>query len=780
MTRPSLFMFLYSAEVKKTGGAGQYLSLDGRPVTAERGTMRELIKLYKLYLQNAVSKQSDGSVPSKPFLCLHVRCPPGSYDVNIEPAKDEVLFNDKKEFLNMAEQLFKNVYGELRASENGWRETPQRTSTATNQTSFDILLARKPDAPPSFETHHSDDLNGSEQHQLARLPQAQRSGSSTSADLLKHNLECNGDMETETVYDITPAIGTRDGMDTSQSKSKHHSNMFSIDDEDLPEEITATMSDELSAMEDEGDMRSGSYLNPWTIAKVNAPVPLRRSDAGDYPRDYPLTPGMRSTSAAVIPSLTTTTTHRSPLGLTNQLPTPSRSPQTYTPYQNPGPPLRPWRSRVRSEDDDDSADPDSAPPQSHGSGGPTGLDAWVKPTRATVELPSFQRATDVYKKGERFGNPDAEQSSCVDKRQATGFALNSLPANRPFKSPLKPVGSGPPNSPTMAAGRNGFPGIQPPSDSILSMAVEPEAKLTAVANMSQRQMKLSQSQNVELDEILEFEHRKKVAIAQQRKAFAKKRLDPERLASIQQLSESEPSTSENQHSGAIASSEVVRRITNPSGEDFAARFGGNSTTPPQQTVHSDPHRNRYIAAVWNLSHGHPEGGSEVDNDGRGEQLIQSATDTDGLSPDLPAKISDDDPRAYLIKHRHVDQLDKPGLIRTGLKLRRTKTNRLPLETISSNVATYTLEAELRPQTWSIETVQAAVVSLQPVDKYTRNGENDFVTLTAFPKQVEHWEEILKGLVRAEYRAKVGENELIVPDLELSLSRAIKAHADSLS
>ena len=40
-------------------------------------------------------------------------CPTGSYDANVEPAKDDVLFTDPEKFLEVVEAFFKSVYGQL-------------------------------------------------------------------------------------------------------------------------------------------------------------------------------------------------------------------------------------------------------------------------------------------------------------------------------------------------------------------------------------------------------------------------------------------------------------------------------------------------------------------------------------------------------------------------------------------------------------------------------------------------------------------------------------------
>ena len=74
-----------------------------------------------------------------PFLYLHIICPSGSYDVNVEPAKDDVLFADADFIIAKLERFLSSVYGEL--------PTPKAASRSKGNSKpgdFDILLARKP------------------------------------------------------------------------------------------------------------------------------------------------------------------------------------------------------------------------------------------------------------------------------------------------------------------------------------------------------------------------------------------------------------------------------------------------------------------------------------------------------------------------------------------------------------------------------------------------------------------------------------------------------------
>ena len=47
------------------------------------------------------------------FICLNITCPPGSYDANIEPSKNEVLFSDEAALINLFEEFCVETYGQL-------------------------------------------------------------------------------------------------------------------------------------------------------------------------------------------------------------------------------------------------------------------------------------------------------------------------------------------------------------------------------------------------------------------------------------------------------------------------------------------------------------------------------------------------------------------------------------------------------------------------------------------------------------------------------------------
>lgn len=123
--------------------AGQYLSIDSRPMSSARGTLKLILALYKSYLRS--SRGTDGGEKiADPFISMNIICPTGSYDTNIEPAKDDVLFTDATVILAIVEAFLKSVYGELQSSS---KVLPASKASIPRPQGFDALLARKLQPP---------------------------------------------------------------------------------------------------------------------------------------------------------------------------------------------------------------------------------------------------------------------------------------------------------------------------------------------------------------------------------------------------------------------------------------------------------------------------------------------------------------------------------------------------------------------------------------------------------------------------------------------------------
>jgi DNA mismatch repair protein, C-terminal domain len=131
-------MLTVGIDIIKLSGKGQFISIDSRPVSCSRGTLKQISSLYKNYLRSTSQGCAGGKLVD-PFICMNIVCPLGSYDVNIEPAKDDVQFRDPGIVLSVVESFFQSVYGELKPQ----ALEPQTPGPRNKGGRFDILSGGK-------------------------------------------------------------------------------------------------------------------------------------------------------------------------------------------------------------------------------------------------------------------------------------------------------------------------------------------------------------------------------------------------------------------------------------------------------------------------------------------------------------------------------------------------------------------------------------------------------------------------------------------------------------
>ncbi|CAG8146910.1 unnamed protein product [Penicillium salamii] len=145
---------LIAEDASKINNTGQYISVDGRPLSNSRGIGQEIAKIFKSYIRSAISKSEPSKQVSDPFLGLQILCPRGIYDVNIEPAKDDVMFEDRDLILALVAGLFRQHYGELQSGDKvGIKQRKDGSSKGPPiSNGFDVLMARKPtsEVHPTF------------------------------------------------------------------------------------------------------------------------------------------------------------------------------------------------------------------------------------------------------------------------------------------------------------------------------------------------------------------------------------------------------------------------------------------------------------------------------------------------------------------------------------------------------------------------------------------------------------------------------------------------------
>ena len=221
------------ADFSKVSGFGQFLSVDGRPLSTERGLGRHIAKIFKSYIRSAAARSEPSTTVSVPFICLHIRCPGGSYDANIEPAKDDVLFEDPQFVLSLVSDLFADTYGSL---DDSSEQTIPRTGLVQKQQQqqqhngpFDLLLARKRGAGSDGNTEKASNNNNNSY----RLPEFSAPGLQFRSPVSVRN-------RTERIY------RPRDEDEGVRDNTAHF-------------EIGNTTTE-------------NSFLNPWSISKMNIPL----------------------------------------------------------------------------------------------------------------------------------------------------------------------------------------------------------------------------------------------------------------------------------------------------------------------------------------------------------------------------------------------------------------------------------------------------------------------------------------------------------------------------
>ncbi|KXS98886.1 hypothetical protein AC578_10838 [Pseudocercospora eumusae] len=221
------------ADASKIANHGAFISVDHRPVNAARGTFKQICKVYRENLKNSNPALAD---VKDPFLYLELSCPPGSYDANLEPSKDDLLFEDSTIIVDAARKLFSTVYAK----------------DATQSEDAEQVIA-EPNAMPSGLTNSSElvapDVSRDQPGVLEEPEDAMRPAQSESQ----------------------PA-GEEDTSLASHRKTR--SNMYGCDEDDLDllDQRPSTGRTEADLEELRQARKDVHDSNPWVMAKLNAPV----------------------------------------------------------------------------------------------------------------------------------------------------------------------------------------------------------------------------------------------------------------------------------------------------------------------------------------------------------------------------------------------------------------------------------------------------------------------------------------------------------------------------
>lgn len=227
---------------------------------------------------------------------MNLICPSTSYDVNIEPAKDDILFVNADYVIGIFERFLKSVYGELR--------TPPTVSTqprSSNQRprAFDVLLARKSQAGskiPEQLVHKAQPANRNTDN-AASMPSASLKPAHTGCDGLAplksiqdgsvqdyEEAELNGrsfranhpDAVAVPVAVFNGGSKSVNESSTTEQRRGWQRDMYGVDEDEVNEPHRPLDDDSQlqgsQSSDEEAGLRDAGISNPWAFAKLNAPV----------------------------------------------------------------------------------------------------------------------------------------------------------------------------------------------------------------------------------------------------------------------------------------------------------------------------------------------------------------------------------------------------------------------------------------------------------------------------------------------------------------------------
>ena len=779
------------AEYSKVSNIGQFVSVDGRPLSPRHGTVKDIIKIYKSYCDEVFSR-NDKPTSTNPFLCLHICCTPGSYDVNLEPAKDQVLFIDPTHLISLTTQLFKDHYGESQRDDIGFTSagrTKHSTAAASTTTdSFYLLLARR---------HSTSNMADVEDPSLEIGFTS--TNASDAADVETgdgRNTRSESQQPRLSNEDTTPSdVNESAGLENNGTEIKAHFNMYDFDEGDVPTTSPPLVENQGYAVDSEGDVALGTvFKNPWSLAKLHSSVRpgQGRAEAVASRYSHLMTPTPdQEDSGPSTPLPTQPWTHRMSLGPSASLPTPGTSPASPPGYQNPGPPMR--RAPARSKDDDEIKFTQDVSAKSMQSPRSMLIDSWVQPRPFLPEVTTFPRPSEANRMEDRlaaqsrstFGMhrgtieyPPSPRSTHVDAASAADIRINGV--DRPFKSPFKrkralvesPEADRSMTRPLTAIDFPTQQLITRPSSCLYplpdpSMLTDSEDTVP-ICPPIQTISKASQSSCPDLAQILDFEHRKKAVNLQCRaQAKFKAQRGPNSAEPEKVQPESSLMSSPNFQKKPTGDSEPApstldhREEAHHATRAFEDRFGSQRARVEDiQNERPGPHRNRYLTAKKRLF-----------------QSQQENRTSPGEVEDR-FKFSEDDPRAYFIRHQNETSFSTNGMTKTGLRIRRTKIARLPLETIPFNSAVQNIQAKASHPFPTVQAIAEELERLARFDEYAQCGGNCF---SWFPttQNLSFWERRIQELITQNFVARIGTEE-IAPNIDLELGKKFKVHVDSVS
>lgn len=737
---------------------GQFISVDSRPVSS-RGTFKQIVSLYKggVRLANDV-----GAKVVDPILCMNMVCPRGSYDANVEPAKDDVLFVNPDLVLRLAGKFFKSVYGERQL------DMPKAKPSSTPGThGIELMLAMRrtpgeddspiprvpvPSTPPAMS--HDLDLKDSHRQNMRLSYEPTNAVMVTSGTYMQGKELISGSTMVSTPSSsILPEASSELSGETllpaePSTNLTWKPSMYAEDDDDM-EELDQFLAQSAQPAVDNGAeedtaLRSVHVSNPWVMAKLNAPFrpPLsvqQRDSHKDMKHQLP-TPGRQvgdvgaRTDHSTDDFIHDVTTPASDVAKPRQSGREFLNDPVHASF-DPFPFPQKARASRHTAETPTRPNESNRERREHGA-----LDTWVQRSlnssvepfgqdaatlEAVVEPAGFQHRGDfVSARSLPHGTalsdiPDASQKP---RRRPAQRKQQQGTINKPFVSPVndpehvwfdafdKPNRKYPQHTPRRREPKN----TAGAAAKLILRDDEIEDVQLNMATTSQCSM------HPDLAITMEYEARKQRAEHQRRELLRQKALAERRDA----------------------------RIVNDE--------PGSAAEAPNAKI--SPHKNRQYKAI---------------------AALHNADDPSVDAPFLKKThaFQADDPRAYLVweQQREAAQLQNGP---NALRPKRRKNIMLPFETMPENNHIREL---ILPLTISRLEIENMVEKSTLHDEYIREGEDAEAFSSPTNREIGTWEEKLKLLIKASYRIEGMEaEEEMDGDLEVDLVAVLQKHAAEIA
>ncbi|KAI2640665.1 hypothetical protein GGS26DRAFT_586667 [Hypomontagnella submonticulosa] len=280
------------------GSEQRYFSVDGRPISAKKGTMKKILNIYVEHLGAAFQQDASGIVPKDCFIRLNIKCPPGSYDANVEPCKDGLIFLDEMEVLDGFKDLCREVYKIPILNDPG-SQLPLRRSAVLDDGDTEIreqpsvMLRTKPnskvagcpDLSPDTRSLALPQLRHTVQHRDQHAPDKdihlsaprQDLDHPTSSPVLTGLAVINASIPTTQHKYPTTEVSSPGDVPPKADYTRYKVDMsrdFNEYSHDYSHKKLPRSTQVVPSLEKEsGDSRYSAPpdMNPWIIAKMNAP-----------------------------------------------------------------------------------------------------------------------------------------------------------------------------------------------------------------------------------------------------------------------------------------------------------------------------------------------------------------------------------------------------------------------------------------------------------------------------------------------------------------------------